>query len=371
MPRVSVIIPSYNHEKYIEECLQSVLDQRFQDFEIIVVDDGSTDGTVKKIRACRDPRIRLVCFEKNRGACVAANTCLDLARGEYIAMLSSDDAFLPEKLMMQVECLERHPQISVVFGFANIVGEDGECFAEGSHHLSRIFRQSNRSRHDWLRRLFCEGNCLCHPSALIRRELYDEVGRYDERMANIPDYDLWVRTCLRREIHVLPEALIRFRVRTAEANASGCKPETHVRANFEMIRMLSHYRSLPTWDEYARVFPDAKGDAGPRDAVFVPFYVAQQALKVDSAPHQLFGLTTIFELCGNPWYAKRLESEVGFSFSDLIRLTAQFDIFRPVTYPALAQRLEAMKVLNRRWWWRCAHRLLGLDRVYGSRDRTP
>src|SRR3989344_3691446 len=115
MPKVSVIIPSYNHEKYVTYALESVLNQTFQDFEIIITDDHSSDKTVEQIKKFKDQRIRLFTSIKNRGVCVAINDCLLHTKGKYIAHLNSDDAFFLEKLEKQVKYLDNHPDVGAVF----------------------------------------------------------------------------------------------------------------------------------------------------------------------------------------------------------------------------------------------------------------
>ena len=100
-PRVSVVIASYRHAAYVRDCLASVLEQSFQDFEIVITDDGSGDGTVEAIRSVADPRIRLEVLPANRGACVALNRGLRRARGQYIAILNSDDLFVAGRLQRQ------------------------------------------------------------------------------------------------------------------------------------------------------------------------------------------------------------------------------------------------------------------------------
>ena len=98
MPKVSVIIPAYNHALFVGPAIRSVLDQTYQDFEIIVTDDGSRDKTVERIEGIKDRRIKLFRFSKNRGAALAVQNCLDHSSGEYIALLNSDDLFQPKKL---------------------------------------------------------------------------------------------------------------------------------------------------------------------------------------------------------------------------------------------------------------------------------
>jgi len=105
-PKVSVVVPAYNRERLILHALNSVLAQTFADFEILAVDDGSTDGTIQAIQSCTDPRIRCLRHEKNRGAAAARNTGIQAARGEYVAFLDSDDEWLPHKLERQTAALD-------------------------------------------------------------------------------------------------------------------------------------------------------------------------------------------------------------------------------------------------------------------------
>ena len=123
MPLVSVIIPSYNHEKFVRECIQSVLDQTFQDFEIIITDDASTDHTVEIIEQFEDSRIKLFKHSTNQGVSVAVNNCIRHASGRYFAWLSTDDVWYREKLEIQVRYLNEHPNVGVVFGKVDWIDE--------------------------------------------------------------------------------------------------------------------------------------------------------------------------------------------------------------------------------------------------------
>jgi glycosyltransferase involved in cell wall biosynthesis len=154
MPKVSVIIPSYNHEKYVREAIQSVLEQTYQDFEIVITDDGSRDRTVSIIKSFTDPRIKLFYFPKNRGAAVAVNHCIAEASGEFIALLNSDDAFVPKKLEKQVEFLDKNPKIGAVFSYAQFIDEDSKDITNTEHHYAKVFLQQNRSRFEWLNYFF-------------------------------------------------------------------------------------------------------------------------------------------------------------------------------------------------------------------------
>ena len=362
MPRISVIIPSYNHEKYVAEAIRSVLDQTFDDFEIVITDDGSTDGTVEEIKKFKDPRIRLFTFKENRGACAAARKCLDEAKGEFIAVLSSDDAFLPDKLEKQVRFLDERPDLRAVFGFARIVDEEGVEFTDEKHFYFNIFRQENRTRHQWLRHFFFKGNCLCHPSALIRRKLYDEIGYYDERFAQLPDFDFWIRTCLRHEIFVIPEELIRFRVRAGEANVSGSRPEARRRVRYEMSRIFKHYFELSSPDDLLKVFPEAE-KYGRVVKDMIPYFMARVA--IDNATihpvHTLLGINVLFDLLGDRTAAERLEKEYGFRHADFLRLTGEKDLFNIEAYQRKQEFEREIAEKDRI--------LAGKDRLLAARER--
>ncbi|MBI1820253.1 MAG: tetratricopeptide repeat protein [Nitrospirae bacterium] len=323
MPKVSVIIPSYNHETFVAEAIQSVLDQTFQDFEIVITDDGSTDGTVNEIKKFRDPRIRLFIFEKNQGACVSANKCVTEAKGEYIAMLSSDDLFLPDKLEKQVKFLDENPDISAVFGQARIINEKGNDFSNKSHFYCSIFNQPNRSRFEWLNVFFYKGNCLCHPSVLIRNKCYREIGMYNERLVQLPDFEFWVRICLKYEIYVMPECLIKFRVRDGELNASGNRPEVHIRSVFEFEKALRLFLII-TKEDYDKIFPDAIKDPEICDDDLVPFLTALRALDVKNNPvYFRFALDTIYSLLGEEKIARKIKEKYNFGYKDLVNLSAK------------------------------------------------
>ena len=261
-PLISVVVASYNHQAYVQACLQSVLDQDFQDFEIVVTDDGSSDDTVARIQALQDPRIRLKVLPHNRGACIALNDAILRARGRFIAVLNSDDYFLPCKLGQQLAYLQAHPQVGAVFGLPAFINEQGEVFDDPAHRDHNAFVAGERTRHQWLRHFFDEGNALCHPTVLIRREVYDRLGLYDPRLAQVPDLDMWIRLASHTGLHVMPQALTAFRVRDGLQNASAGRPEVIVRDAWERARILRHYLALPD-AELLQVFPEFAAQTEP------------------------------------------------------------------------------------------------------------
>jgi glycosyltransferase involved in cell wall biosynthesis len=325
MPTVTVIIPSYNHEKFVSECIQSVLNQTFQDFEIIITDDGSSDRTVEIIESFDDPRIQLFKHSKNRGVCVAANNCLMHASGKYIAWLSSDDAWCPEKLEVQVKYLDEHPDIAVVFGKVDWIDEYGNIIKHFPY--MDVFNVENRTRFEWLRHFFYEGNCLSLPCSLVRKECYAEVGMFDPAFANIPDFDLWVRICLRYDIKILDQKLLHNRWIGNESNASGDNVKNRIRVRFEYRQLLNHYLKITNPDELLLVFPDAI-KYGEVITDTIPYFLGRIAIASNWDFKMLWGLDTIYALFRDEKTVGILEDKCNFTYLDFIKLAGECDTFR-------------------------------------------
>ncbi len=334
MPRISVCIPSYNHENYIAGTIQSVLSQTYQDFEIVVVDDGSVDGTVAAIQTFDDPRLRLFSFPRNQGACKASNHAILQSTGEFIAILNSDDEFLPHKLETQVRFLDEHPEVGAVFGYPQIIDQDGSVIPDSPQR--EVFVRENRSRFEWLRYFFIVGNCLCHPTILIRRSCYEKIGLYDLRLAQLPDFDMWVRLCTSHEIHIIPENLINFRVHRNEENASGRNPTNLSRLTLEFFQVLNHYLDSKISSQFRYIFPDIIENLSDFRSNLVPFYLATIALQVELIPNKLFGLQTLFDVLKDDAIAEQLSQLYDFTYANFLDLTKQYDLFRAVEIGSIA-----------------------------------
>lgn len=195
-PKVSVIIPTYNREKFIGEAIQSVLDQTFLDFEIIVVDDGSTDRTGDVVRAFASEKIKYI-YQPNRGRSNARNHALGRAKGRYIAFLDSDDLYLPGKLALQVVYMEEHPEIGMIYTSARCIGEDG----------APAKAKYDATASGWIYEhiAFFVPVTITLPTVMVRREVFDKVGAFDEEMERFEDTDMWRRISKHYQINALHE----------------------------------------------------------------------------------------------------------------------------------------------------------------------
>jgi glycosyltransferase involved in cell wall biosynthesis len=342
--KVTVILTSYNHEKTLQEAIDSVLHQTFSNFELIILDDVSVDYSWQIIESYTDPRIKSFRNDKNRRANYGINKAIKEKeiQGEYIAIHHSDDIWEHDKLEKQVRFLEENPQIGAVFTWAQIIDEEGKSFEDESHLYYKIFEQPNRTRDEWLNHFFYVGNALCHPSVLVRKEVYEQVGLYRYGMAQLADFDMWVRLAMKFEIHVIQEKLSRFRVHQDEVNTSGNRPDVRVRMPFEYLQILENYRTISDFSELKKIFPEVaiyerKGD---EDLGFALGMISLQ----DDRPTftQLFGLTLLFEILNDFARSKKVEELYGFTQKDFIKLSAKYDVFSVETirtlYAQLAER---------------------------------
>jgi glycosyltransferase involved in cell wall biosynthesis/2-polyprenyl-3-methyl-5-hydroxy-6-metoxy-1,4-benzoquinol methylase len=328
MPKVSIILTSFNHEKYLREAIDSALNQSFTDFELIIWDDASTDDSWKIIQSYSDTRIKIFRNDEQKRGIYGINKAIsEFARCEYIAIHHSDDVWQSKKLEKQVAYLDSHYEVGAVFTNTLAIGEDGKPFIDGSHYYSKIFDQPNRSRHEWLRFFFEHGNALCHPSVLIRKECYNKCGLYRQGLAQVGDFHMWVRLCLKYEIHILSEPLTKFRIRDNEANASGSRPDARTRTITELFLTLRLYLDIVDSVELLAIFPEAEQFVRS-DGCVIPFAIAMLSFYQSNQHYtKFFGLLLLYELMENQELFEKIRSLYGFNELDIIDIAGKFDSF--------------------------------------------
>ncbi len=196
-PLVSVIIPTYNQEKYIKKTLESVLSQTFKSIEIIVVDDGSTDETAEIVNSFNEPRIIYI-WQKNKGPAAARNTGIKRAQGKYIAFLDADDLWLREKLERQINFMEKNSEIGLLGTGCYEINHKGEMMSK------KIFPTKNKI----LKKILIRYNPFIQSSIMLKKEIFDKKEGYNESFPQSEDYELWLRIAKNYKIANLPEYLV-------------------------------------------------------------------------------------------------------------------------------------------------------------------
>ena len=204
---ISVILPVFNSEKYVAQTIESVLKQSFADFEFIIIDDASTDKSLKIIKkyARKDSRIRVITNDINLGIGGSRNIGLEIARGEYMAVADSDDISLPERFAKQVQFLEKSPDYCGLGTEVIYIDPEGSPLHVGSHYYS------NEQINDQL--LLGNGDAIPHPSFICKTDILQKIGGYDATFIGAEDLDLYLRLAEIGKLANLEDILVRIRRR--------------------------------------------------------------------------------------------------------------------------------------------------------------
>ncbi|WP_439890364.1 glycosyltransferase [Ralstonia sp. 25C] len=330
-PTVSVIMPAYNHAPFVAESIRSVLTQDYEDLELLVADDGSPDETVAAIRSISDPRMQIFPHEVNRGAGVVTRELISRCRGKYIALINSDDAWLPGKLSYQVDILESNAELAAVFGRAQYFDRDGRPVDKSTMQFGTVFDQENRSRGAWLRRFFDHGNCLCHPTMLIRSGVYQQIGTYDNRYRQLPDFEMWVRFIRRWQFHISDRELINFRILPGE-NASSHTPANSIRTMNEHYMIAREFFDGVSSELLVEAFGDRlvhnpiPSDVHADIEKALLFFGYNQWL---GHMYKVVGVTKLFDLLASPSHREVLQKDYALDDRAFHKLMGEADAFRP------------------------------------------
>ena len=330
MPKVSVLLSNYNGDKHLDESISSVLSQTYKDFEFIIVDDASTDSSRKVIENYHDKRIKKYYAEKNRNIAYSLNLALSMASGEYIARIDSDDAWELNKLEIQVQYMDNHPECGACFTKVNIIDAYSNIANDVYGEYFQLFNNAeNRSQKEWLRFFFYQGNCLCHPSVVIRRSALERIGEY-YHLAYVPaeDYELWTRIVMKYPIHILEEKLVRYRWEETVNKISG-KTDGRIYA-FPNIMMLTRKKIMDNIrnEDFVRYFKEDFINPESESQEELECEKAHILLRCSGDNANFLGLEKYEELLDNEKMLKVLEEKMEFSLSEYYKeyRTRNFDL---------------------------------------------
>ncbi len=209
-PRLSVCLPTYNGEAYVAEAVQSVLQQSYRAFEIVVVDDGSSDRTLDILQTFTDPRIRIYQNPRQRGIPGNWNAAVELARGEYVCVFHQDDVMLAGNLARKMALFDTDSSLSLVHSRAEPIIE-----SDAPNRLSDWMEKAEadfvEEGEAYFRKLLLRGPCICAPTVIVRREQLGATGGFNEALGFACDYEAWMKLCLEGRVGFLHDTLVRYR----------------------------------------------------------------------------------------------------------------------------------------------------------------
>ncbi len=204
MPEISVIMPVHNGEKYLREAVDSILSQTFSDFELLIIDDGSTDSTPDIIKSIDDERIVYLKNESNMGISHSLNRGIAASKGKYIARMDADDISLPQRFEKQIEFMKSNPEVM-------LLGCAVEAFGEDFENTVRVFSKFN----DDIKIDMLFSTPFAHPSLMFNRRIFED-GLYNSDFNGIEDYELWIRFAKKHQMSTLDEVLFMYRMHVSQ-----------------------------------------------------------------------------------------------------------------------------------------------------------
>jgi glycosyltransferase involved in cell wall biosynthesis len=240
-PTVTVLLPVYNAERFLRESVDSILSQTWRDFELLAIDDGSTDASLSILREYDDPRIRIIVNPRNLGLTATLNNGIRQARSDLVARMDADDIAVPARLEKQLQFLHASPQVALVGSWGYYVDENDRVLQKVTLPHSSVE----------LRRELIHSNCFFHASVVFRRDAVLAVGGYDGEVAHAQDYDLWLRIAARYQVANIPDFLIRYRVHSGQISFTRLKAQHRAMKNSQRA-MVAVWRAKG-WLDHNRV----------------------------------------------------------------------------------------------------------------------
>ncbi len=243
-PLVSVVMCVYNDERYLGKSIESILKQTFTDFELIIVDDGSTDKTAAILDSIKQKDSRIKVFHKeNTGTTASANFGISKARGKYIARLDSDDISYPNRLQTEVEILEHNSDVGLIGGGADMIDQDGNIIG------TRNIITKNPKRTLLFRNIFQQSDVM------FRKSVFEALGGYREKFKNGEDYDMWLRISEVADIVKLNDVLGQWRLNAGGYSFSRRQEQL---STDKIIKLFARQRRKKGFDDYPSYKPEAK-----------------------------------------------------------------------------------------------------------------
>ncbi len=320
-PLISVVMTTYNHEKYIREAIESVLNQTFKDFEFIIVNDGSTDQTDKIIRDFQDQRI-IYLSQKNQGPSTAVNNAILATRGKYIALMSGDDVCYPNRLERQYKYLSSTNH-KITFSWVDFIDDNSDIITQ-KHFAENLFNHPNRTRSEILKYFFFNGNYINGITGFFYKELLVEAGLYNLASIQIQDFEMWIKLLTKYDLHILPEKLIKYRIRSHNANLSS--GSNALRATFELSQMYKNIFNDFKIEIFKEAFADQIIKPGFSSLIEYELEKAFLYLKHNANYMKGIGAEKLFNLLQNEQILNVSKEEYNFGLPELFKLTQNIDI---------------------------------------------
>lgn len=324
-PLVSIVAPNFNFEKFIPYFMESILTQMYENWELIVTDDYSTDNSLDILKSYekKDKRIKVFQNDKNRHVCHTLNNSLEKATGKYICIISCDDALMPDKIMHDVDFLEKNEEVGVLYGQLSLIDENNSLLGDYCYKPPKKF-----SSYELLRKMFFEGNQCVAPGMFIRKKLVDKVGLFNPLLKMTQDYDYHIKLLFNTEPAFNCTPLTKYRRMSDNSNLSSYNSQTTINSESnETFFILNNYlRYIKGHSLLVNIFPEV-AKFGPADDRLVPYYLGIMAINSEKKHIKAFGIQTLYSFMMNGDNVRYLESKINYLPKDFMKLLSENRIF--------------------------------------------
>lgn len=317
LPDISVVLTTYNQGKFIKKAIDSILSQSFNNFELIIVDDGSIDDTKRKIDQYSDSRIKKV-FKQNEGPSSASNVGISLAKGAWIALMSGDDISLPDRLQVQYEFANSF-NYKICFGLPIIIDDEDNIIPDEDFPV--FFSDYSFSNRKVFKRLFEKGNYFCAPTAFFQKDIIEEKNPFLISSLQLQDFACWLSLSKKYDMPIINKRLIKYR---RHANNISSK-NNNGRMEFEMKMIYKNILNNMTWELLHEIFPNQFSVASMNDKrcfeIEKSFLLLKQSIK---SVHEV-GCEKIWNYINDDVMCSILSTKYNFNCLDFFLETGKFN----------------------------------------------
>lgn len=315
-PKISILTPSFNHERFIGAFIESVLNQTFTDFELIIVDDCSSDENVKKILEFKDERIKLVQHPFNQGINASLNTAFEHSSGELVVFLAGDDMFLPNALeriyesFMRQNCVALYNKLIQVDVYGNKTGN--------------ISASLELSREQMLHTIFMRSNVLVSPGLTLKRKTFEEIlYPLDNAICNLQDVQMHIEILYAGEIYRMQEPLVLYRYDERASNISANNATTKTREKLEIDSLMDTFLQIQDVALLQRIFSNEIAQTQIQPTLeSIEYFLGRMALLSPDRARQEWGYRKIMSAYSTKEKAQNLKALYGFEFKDYLKIAS-------------------------------------------------
>lgn len=335
-PILSILSASLNHEKYMKFFIDSVLAQTNPNWELIIVDDGSTDNNIAEIKKYDDPRIKLIQQPFNMGINCAIMTAFENSNGKYIAFCATDDALMPNFVQTVTEFMDSNPEIGVLYTGLQCMDSENNIISD------RTIISDTGDRYQILKRLFYDENVLTSPGQVVRRNEFARIQPLNIAMSQNQDYKVHVDLLLNTKCHTLADGVVLYRIPSAKSGISYRTPLSKRRCDLEERKVMDSFLQIKDVKTLERIFQDDIKPFGKIDTKMIPYVLGMLAMNSNNEYKKIWGYNQVSNFIDTIDNYNLVHGKYGFCYRDFLNLAGKFD-----TNPFEIKYKKYKKLFNR------------------------